>query len=251
MRFIKKSWLPLTCLFLLFNTMPTSVPVYAQEDSAEQVEGELIFDFGEVDTEALQSAERPAPPGLLIFYILPAILFIIVLFLIFKLWLGAKGYPRWKPFFLGDLPPSFKLLITIYFSVYGLVHVVALINVYIQTRIVYPSVEEYFFYMPIQKLTGTTHAHLFGLTTMYALTSVVFMFTSAKERLKIPVIAAAFLGAPFDLYSWWLIKFLGEKYEIMSAFSGGTISTAFLIMYGFVVYELWFKKNAKQLHQIV
>ncbi len=242
MSFMKKLLFILPLLFF-FNSVSVSVPAYAQEDSLEQVEGELMFDFGEVDTEALQSAEKPAPPGKPIFYVLPGIVFIIVLMLIFKLWLGAKNYSQWKPFFLGDLPPSFKLLITIFFSVYGLVHVVALINVYIQTRIVYPSVGEYFFYMPIQKLTGTTHAHLFGLTTMYALTSVVFMFTSAKERLKIPVIAAAFLGAPFDLYSWWLIKFLGEKYEIMSAFSGGTISTAFLIMYGFVIYELWFKKK--------
>lgn len=243
MRFIKKLLFILPCLFLLFNAIPMSALVYAQEDSTKQIEGELVFDFGEVDTEALQSAEKPPPPGHPLFYVFPAILFGIVFVLIFILWIKAKNAPQWQPFFLGQLPPSFKLMITIFLSVYGLVHIVALINVYIQTRIVYPGAAEYFFYMPIQKLTGITHAHLFGLTTMYALTSVAFMFTRAKERIKIPVIAAAFLGAPFDLYSWWLIKYQGAQYEVMSAFSGGTFSLAFLTMFTFIMLELWFLKE--------
>lgn len=242
MRRIQKFNLIALGLLFFIAAISIVIPIYAQ-GPAEQIEGEAAFDFGEVDTSNLQSAEKPLPPGQPFLYILPAFFFAAALALILVLWLKAKNISKWHSFFLGRLPPSFKLLITLYFSVYGLVHIGALINVYVQTRIVYPSVAEYFFYMPIQKLTGITHAHLFGHATMYALTAIAFMFTRASERIKIPVIAAAFLGAPFDIYSWWLIKYLGAKYEILSAFSGGAISIAFLTMYIFVMLELWFRKE--------
>lgn len=242
MRLIREFNLIALGLFFLVAAISVAIPIYAQ-GQLEQIEGETAFDFGEISASSLQSAEKFLPPGQPFFYILPAIFFVIVFILILILWLKAKNISKWHPFFLGRLPPSFKLLITLCFSVYGLVHIGALINVYIQTRVVYPSVAEYFFYMPIQKLTGITHAHLFGHATMYVLTAIAFMFTRASERIKIPVIAAAFLGAPFDIYSWWLIKYLGAKYEILSAVSGAAISSAFLTMYIFVMLELWFRKE--------
>ena len=89
------------------------------------------------------------------------------------------------------------------------------------------------------KLAAMTHAHLFGLVTMYTLISALFLFTRLGERLKILILSTAISGGLWDVTSWWLIKYASAKFEIISILSGAMAALGFLTMILFILYETW------------
>lgn len=158
----------------------------------------------------------------------------LILFFIFKKRLAWK-----PPVLLENLPVSAKSAITLALISYGFVHALALLEVYLVTRISFKSASEYFFYMKLPKLAATSHAHLFGHGTMYLITSLIFVFSKLSEFWKLIFIGLAMSAGLLDVPSWWAIKYGGGEYELFSAIAGAMSVIGWGSMAARIMYEMW------------
>lgn len=220
--------------------------VGAQEAAA--LKQEVAFDFGEVKPEQMESAKQERPKVNALLFALPSLIFAALLFGLAGLLVRRRDPAAiaWVKIDLSLLPDSFKVLITLPLVIYSFVHLFALATVYLQTKVAWASVEEYFFYMKPWKLLAVSHAHLFGHATMYSLVGLAFLFTRIPEKFKILILAIPVISAPLDVYSWWLIKFISGKFELLSMVSGLAFSLGFLVMAAITFYELWFRKLTQE-----
>lgn len=147
---------------------------------------------------------------------------------------------NWQPpVLLENFPVSAKAAITLAMISYAFVHALALFEVYLVTRVSFKSASEYFFYMKVPKLAGTSHAHLFGHGTMYLITSLIFVFSKLSESWKLIFIGLAMSAGLLDVPSWWAIKFGGEGYELFSAVAGAMSVIGWGSMAARIMYEMW------------
>lgn len=179
--------------------------------------------------------------GPTVFLLFPAGILVFLIFFAFYLILKNRP-PERMNINLSRLSNSFKFLITLSIIILGIVHLLALFNVYLHTRVESSSVEEYFSFMELADLVSLSHVHLFGHLTMYFLVGIVFLLTRLGERFKIGVISLAILGAYLDVLSWWLIKYVSVHFEVISYLSGLSFTLGFLIMALSILYELWGSK---------
>lgn len=195
------------------------------------------LDFGTQDPTQIISTESMYPQSQLT----------LILFIIYALcgiglisFLILKKRKEWSPpILLENLPMSAKAAITLVLISYVLVHVFALFEVYLKSRIDFKSTTEYFFYMKLTKLVATSHAHFFGHGTMYFLTSLIFIFSRLREHWKIIFISLAMAAGLLDVPSWWAIKYGSEYYEIFSALAGTLSLTGWGFMTARISYEIW------------
>lgn len=199
--------------------------------------GAQTLDFGTQDAAQIISAESlfPFARMTLIFFSLYLIsgISLLAYFLL-------KKRKEWTPpIFLQNLPLSAKVAVTLVLISYGLVHLLALLEVYLVTRTAFSSSAEYFFYMKLPKLAATSHAHFFGHGTMYLVTSLVFVFSRLREFWKTIFITLALSAGLLDVPSWWAIKYGGSRYEIFSALAGimSVIGWGFMSLR--ILYETW------------
>ncbi len=151
-----------------------------------------------------------------------------------------KKKKAWTPsVILQDFPFSAKTAITLVLFSYSLVHILALVEVYLMTTVSFKSTSEYFFYMKLPKLAATSHAHFFGHGTMYLITSLIFVFSKLKESWKIIFITLAMSAGLLDVPSWWAIKYGGDQFEYFSALAGMMSVLGFGFMTLRILYELW------------
>lgn len=143
------------------------------------------------------------------------------------------------PFTVADLPGSARVMFTLTLLIFGLVHAFGMSTAYIMSNIVNASAEEYFFYMKIGKLTGVTHAHLFGTMVMHLVVAATFLFTTVREPLKVVLITATILGSPADIASWWLIKYVSPLFEALALAGEVTSEIGYLTMTLITLYQLW------------
>ncbi len=199
------------------------------------------LEFGAQDTAQVVTPESMFP-----YAKLTLILFSI--YLIFGLCLLAfflfKKRKEWTPpISIKDFPLSAKVATTLTIISYALVHIFALLEVYMVTKVSFKSTSEYFFYMKIPKLMATSHAHFFGHGTMYLITSAIFIFSKLSEFFKIVFISLALSAGLLDVSSWWAIKYGGSQYEFFSAIAG----TMSVVGWGFmclrILYEAWIMEN--------
>src|SRR6266700_3029341 len=144
---------------------------------------------------------------------------------------------------LSRLSVSAKTLITLFLAAMILNHLFAVLLTYYLTHSAFQSAAEYFHFTDVRKLLRMSHQHMFGHGTMYFIVGALFCLTSVKESWKRVVIPLPFAGAALDLMSWWLIKFKGEKWEILSMLGGSLLSLGFAVMVLGVLYELWLKTD--------
>lgn len=143
------------------------------------------------------------------------------------------------PVLLQNLPMTAKAAITFALISYGFVHILALLEVYLMTSVSFKSTSEYFFYMKLQKLAASSHAHFFGHGTMYLITSLIFIFSRLKESWKLVFISLALSAGLLDVPSWWAIKYGGGQYELFSGVAGLMSVIGFGFMTLRICYELW------------
>ncbi len=151
-----------------------------------------------------------------------------------------------KRFSLADLSVSAKAAITLTLVSFGLVHIFSVLTVFLKTHVAFESTQAYFFYMPIHQLAALSHAHFFGHGVMYILTAVAFLFTSLPERVKRFVVLLAPSGAILDTMSWWGIKLISSKFEILSFIAGSLLSLGFIVMAVVIFVQLWFHHSQKK-----
>ena len=198
------------------------------------------LDLGIEDSKKVVSQESLFPWGnltLVLFSIYLLLGLSVLAFFFFK-----KKNSWEPPIFLENFPTSAKAAITLTLISYCFVHIFALLEVYLVTKVSFKSTSEYFFYMNLPKLLATSHAHFFGHGTMYLITSLIFVFSKMKESWKLVFITLALSAGLLDVSSWWAIKYGGNQYEFFSAIAGIMSVIGFGFMALRTVYELWWSE---------
>ena len=212
-------FLPAQILFFATSSMAQDLEFGAQ-DSAQVVSPESLFPFANM-TLILFSIYLICGLSLLAYFLL-------------------KKKTEWTPpILLEGFPLSAKVAVTLALIAYGLVHVFALLEVYLVTKVTFKSASEYFFYMKLPKLAATSHTHFFGHGTMYLITSIIFIFSKMKEFWKIVFIGIALSAGLLDVPSWWAIKYGGGGYEMFSAVAGIMSVVGWGFMAVRILYEVW------------
>ncbi|MBI3013068.1 MAG: hypothetical protein HYY63_05520 [Elusimicrobia bacterium] len=148
-----------------------------------------------------------------------------------------------KEFQLTRLPVSAKVLITLFLTAVAASHVFSLLLSYHVTHEAFASTEEYFHYQQdTRKLLRMSHQHAFGHGIMYLMLGGILCLSRIKENWKLFLIPLPFLGAGLDQTSWWLLKFRGVEWEILSYIGGGLFSFGVAAISLIILYELWFAK---------
>lgn len=101
--------------------------------------------------------------------------------------------------------------------------------------------------MDIFTLVRVSHIHLFGLTFIFFLTSVIFSHAYLKPLwFKCTVIAVPFVGIILDVASWYLTKLHpGFAWVVMA--SGGLMALSFAIQWVVSIWQMWFYKLPRDL----
>lgn len=145
---------------------------------------------------------------------------------------------------LGRLPRSAKVLITLFLVAVAANHVFSLLLAYHVTHEAFSSTEEYYHYQQdTRKLLRMSHQHAFGHGIMYLALGGIFCLASVREKWKLILIPAPFIGAGLDQTSWWLVKFKGVQWEWLSYFGSVLFSLGFAAMALIILFELWFAKS--------
>lgn len=195
------------------------------------------LELGVEDPNKVVSAATQFPFANLVLVLFSAYLILgisLILFFLFK-----KRLTWRPPVLLENLPISAKSAITLALISYGFVHALALLEVYLVTRISFKSSSEYFYYMKLPKLAATSHAHLFGHGTMYLITSLIFVFSNLSELWKVIFIGLAMSAGLLDVPSWWAIKYGGGEYELFSAIAGTMSVIGWGSMAARITFEMW------------
>jgi hypothetical protein len=110
------------------------------------------------------------------------------------------------------------------------------------------SFEEVMKYVKVSKgvdivhLSTLSHTHLISHSMMFFILSVIFLFTSVKDRNKIALIILAYIGIFGDVASWWLSK-LAPIFAYTSVISGAILGITFLFFFFVPLYEMWLAKG--------
>ena len=148
-------------------------------------------------------------------------------------------------FDLRAAPLSGKMALTLLLLIYGMTHVVAAITVYLDSRVVYATTEEYFRFLKPARLSALSHAHLMAIATMDGIVAMLYGWSRRSGPFACAVIAMTFAGIVGDVASWWLIKYAGSGFEWMSMSAGVAFSVGFSIMTFGLLRSLWCRTGAQ------
>ncbi|MFY9271230.1 MAG: hypothetical protein WAO55_15915 [Candidatus Manganitrophaceae bacterium] len=211
-----------------------------QEPSASSSSGELEFGEAPIPEENIVKVERSEGSGRMWGWVLLSIASSV----------GGVAGISWMtirrfsdrarlPLTVAGLPGSARIMLILVLLIFGLVHLFGMTTAYIMSQIVNASAAEYFFYMKIGKLTGMSHAHLFGMTVMHLVVAMAFLLTTVREPLKVILITATIAGSPVDIASWWLIKYVSPLFEALAFLGETTSEIGYLTMMVITLYQLW------------
>ena len=94
----------------------------------------------------------------------------------------------------------------------------------------------------IKSLVRVSHIHLFGISFIFMLTSVIFAFSETSRIFRSVLIAIPFLAIWLDIGSWWV-----TKYKPMFAYTviiGGLLmGVSLAVQIGVSLYEMWYPRK--------
>ncbi len=147
---------------------------------------------------------------------------------------------------LSQLPTSFKLLLSTLLCVIGIVYLVLIVNIYIDTELKPSIITEAYGDMEYIELSANAHIDLphYALF-IFAFPVLVFMFSSYSEPLKRFMAVFPFVMVIADVGSMFLIPYLNKvffSYTLWAA--GASLAITFLYLFIAIHHDLWFKKQA-------
>lgn len=228
-------------ILLLCGAVASADRAAAQEKASEpSSSGELEFGQVPIPEENIVKVDESKAPGWIWGWVILSILAFAGMVAGIS-WIAVR---RWGervrlPLSVADLPGSARVMFTLALLIFGLVHIFGMSTAYVMSQIVNASAEEYFFYMKIGKLTGITHAHLFGTMVMHLVVATVFLFTTVRDLFKVVLITATILGSPMDIAAWWLIKYVSPLFEALALAGEVTSEIGFLSMTIITLVQLW------------
>jgi len=108
----------------------------------------------------------------------------------------------------------------------------------------YSQVSEYTavdFGQSIKSLVRVSHIHLFGMSFIFMLTSIIFAFSETSRLFRSVLVAIPFLAIWLDIGSWWFTKY--EPVFAYTVIVGGAMMGLSLAGQIFIsLSEMWFKR---------
>ncbi|MBX9658170.1 MAG: hypothetical protein K2X00_06350 [Nitrospiraceae bacterium] len=94
----------------------------------------------------------------------------------------------------------------------------------------------------IQSLVRVSHIHLFGMSFIFMLTSLIFVFSEIPASIRAVLVAIPFLAIWLDIGSWWFTKH-APLFAYIVIGGGALMGLSLALQIGISLYEMWFART--------
>jgi hypothetical protein len=91
----------------------------------------------------------------------------------------------------------------------------------------------------IKSLVRVSHIHLFGMSFIFMLTSLIFIFSEIPASIRAVLVAVPFLAIWLDIGSWWFTKH-APIFAYIVIGGGLLMGLSLALQIGISLYEMWF-----------
>jgi hypothetical protein len=130
---------------------------------------------------------------------------------------------------LRTMPAHFRLLSALLVLSLMLALAGGATEAYLQVAVVHGGAAEYFHQMSLPHLVGITHAHLFGYAMCYGTIAALACCSSIGDGWKRVLVSALMWAGPADVASWWGIRAMSPRFELLTNAAGIASCVAALI----------------------
>ncbi len=138
---------------------------------------------------------------------------------------------------------STKLLITSLMCIIGLIYLVLVVHIWIDTELKPSMISEAYGYMEYIELTDHAHYYFpYYALFIFAIPLTIFMFTSYSEIIKMFFAVFPFIVIVIDIASMYLIPYLWTGFAWVLWLAGTCLGTMLLILFILTMYDVWVRK---------
>lgn len=91
----------------------------------------------------------------------------------------------------------------------------------------------------IKSLVRVSHIHLFGMSFIFLLTSLIFIFSEIPASVQTSLVTIPFLAIWLDIGSWWFTKH-APIFAYIVIGGGVLMGLSLALQIGISLYEMWF-----------
>jgi len=147
-------------------------------------------------------------------------------------------------FRLSTASVSTKLLVTSLLCIIGLIYLVLVVHIWIDTELKPSMVAEAYGYMEYIELTDHAHYYLpYYALFIFAIPVTLLMLTSYSEIIKIFFAVFPFVVIVIDIASMYLIPYLWTGFAMVLWLAGTCLGTSLFILFLMIMYDVWLKKS--------
>lgn len=144
---------------------------------------------------------------------------------------------------LTNAPISIKLLATSLFCVIGLIYLILVVHIWIDTEMKPSMVAEAYGGMEYIELTDHAHFYLpYYALFIFAIPIAIFMLTSYNEIIKSFFGVLPFLVIIVDIASMYLIPYLWSGFAMVLWLAGTCLGLSLLALFVMTMYDIWLRK---------
>lgn len=149
-------------------------------------------------------------------------------------------------FKLSQLPIRFKLLASTLLCIIGLIYIILVVNIHIDTELKPSIIIEAYGDMEYIELSANAHNDLPHYSLLiFAIPVFLFMFTSYSKKLKRFIAIFPFVMIVIDVGSMYLIPYLNKFiFSYLLWIAGTCLAITFLLLFIVIQFDMWFKKQA-------
>jgi len=138
---------------------------------------------------------------------------------------------------------SIKLLVTSLLCTIGLIYLLLVVHIWIDTEMKPSMVAEAYGYMEYIEITDHAHFYLpYYSLFIFAIPIALFMFTSFNETIKCLFAVYPFLVIVVDIASMYLIPYLWTGFAMVLWLAGTCLGISLMILTILILYDTWLKK---------
>ena len=138
---------------------------------------------------------------------------------------------------------SIKLLVTSLLCIIGLIYLLLVVHIWIDTEMKPSMVAEAYGYMEYIEITDHAHFYLpYYALLIFAIPIALFMFTSFNETIKCLFAVYPFLVIVVDIASMYLIPYLWTGFAMVLWLAGTCLGISLMILTILILYDTWLKK---------
>jgi hypothetical protein len=94
----------------------------------------------------------------------------------------------------------------------------------------------------IKSLVRVSHIHLFGMSFIFMLTSLIFVFSKIPASVRTILVAIPFLAIWLDIGSWWFTKH-DPVFAYIVIGGGMLMGLSLALQIGISLYDMWFARG--------